>query len=280
MRSNNSFVAVALAATSLAGVAGAATLEDGWKHYDDANFSKAAEVFRALSPIPPIALGALCQMALEKSAISDSASDLGYCQKGLDAEDLNSLVQMGKASIYGNARMGIAANPTLGVAYLAKAEIAGYPVADDALCTYLYSSKDKSDNTNSVPYCMISAASGISSGLYHLGAMRISGNGAVQDFQKGRDLFLLSASYEYTPAFVALARMAASGYLDKPKDFVGAYAWYIIAGASGRNADLLDEERGKLALNPSQVAEAQKMAASWKKRQSIQWRDLYPTSGK
>lgn len=271
----------ALIAMTIAGygvsAASAATLEEGWALYDSSNFSKAAEVFRSLKPIPPIALGALCRLAVNKSAISDPAADLDYCNQGVAADDPESLVWMGIAALEGNDRMGIAVDKTLGYGYLSKASIAGFPVANNVLCYYLYEGGDQGHAT---PFCKVAAASGQDSGLYYLAVMSIEGKGAIQDFKKGWDFALLSASMNNYSAYILLGNIAKSGKYGKPKDFVAAYAWYLLAGAveSGNNEP--QKLRDELGLDSEKIAQAQKMAASWKKKDAMKWRDNYPVSVK
>lgn len=280
MRFKKQLFAVALTAMTIAGcgaTASAATLEEGWALYDSSNFSKSAEVFRSLKPIPPIALGALCRLAVMKSAISDPATDMEYCNQGVAANDPESLVWMGIAAVEGSDRMGIAVDKTLGYGYLSKASIAGFPVANDVLCYYLSESGDLGHAT---PFCKVAAASGQNNGLYYLAVMSIEGKGAIQDFEKGRDFALLSASMNNYSAYMLLGNIAKSGKYGKPKDFVAAYAWYLLAGAVASGNNEPQKLRDELGLDAEKIAQAQKMAATWKKKDGVKWRDLYPTAAK
>ena len=280
MQFEKKFLAAVLTAITFAGLvssANAATLQDGWTFYDSSNFSKAAEVFRSLNPIPPIAMGALCQLAVTKSAISDPVTDLGYCTQGVAANDPESLVWMGIATLNGNVRMGISSDKTLGYGYLSKAAIAGFPVASNVLCNFLYES---SDLARATPFCKVAAASGLDSGLYYLAIMSIDGKGAIQDFEKGWKFALLSASMDNYGAYMLLGNIAKSGQYGKPKDFVAAYAWYLLAGAAQSDSKDPQKMREELGLDAVKIGEAQKMAATWKKSDGVKWRDNYPASFK
>lgn len=281
MQFNKRFFAVALAVMTFAGydatAASAATLEDGWALYDGSNFSKSAEVFRSLKPIPPIALGALCRLALMKKAISDPAADLDYCNQGVAANDPESLVWMGIAFLEGNDRMGITKDKTLGYGYISKAAIEGFVLANDVLCHSLYV---ESGFARATPFCKVAAASGLDSGLYYLAVMSIEGKGAIQDFEKGRNFALLSASMNNYPAYMLLGNIAKSGKFGKPKDYVAAYSWYLLAGAVASDTNEPQEMRDELKLDASNIEAAQKMAATWKKTDRAKWRELYPTSAK
>lgn len=273
-----------LFSAALAGMAGvgcsavvnAATLEEGWALYDNANFAKSAEVFRALKPMPPVALGALCRMAVNNSAISDPETDLGYCTQGVDASDPESLRQMGYARFAGNARMGVTQDQTLSFGYFSKAVIAGYAPASDSLCEIFY---DNKAFARAAPFCKVAAAANMSHSLYYLALMSVSGQGMIQDLETGRKFALLSASKNDFDAYILLSEMAKRGDNGKPKDYVAAYSWALLAGAANPEADL-GADRNALGLDASQIETAQKMATSWKKADVARWRDLYPAQPK
>lgn len=256
--------------------ANAATLEEGWALYDNANFAKSAEVFRALKPIPTIALGALCRMAVNNSAISDPATDLGYCTQGVDANDPESLRQMGYARFAGNARMGVVQDQTLSFGYFSKAVIAGYAPASDTLCEIFY---DNKAFARAAPFCKVAAAANMSHALYYLALMSVSGQGMIQDLETGRKFALLSASKNNFDSYILLSEMAKKGGIGKPKDNVAAYSWALLAGAANPEADL-SGDRNALGLDASHMEAAQKMATSWKKMDVARWRDLYPAPPK
>lgn len=278
MKLYKNLFAIVITAITLAGrSADAATVEDGWKYYDESNFSKAAEVFRSLSPIPPQILGALCQMAIEKSAISDPKADLNYCTQGVAANDLNSLVWMGIAQFNGDKHLSVERNETLGLGYLSRAVIANYPVASNVLCDYFYG---KSDFGKAAPFCKVAAASKFSVGLYHLANMSLEGKGAIQDFKRGRNFALVAASLNSYPAYMLLGDIAKSGKYGQPKDLVAAYSWYVLAGAANPDSDEPQKLRNALGLDASKIETAQKMATTWKKNEPAKWRVFYPTSAK
>jgi len=277
MKFKTTFQAIAFSGLVYCGSASASTLEEAWSFYDQSNYSKAAEGFRDLKPIPPQGLGALCRMAVAKNAISDAKADLQYCKDGVAANDPYSLVWLGLAYIDGNKWLGLQRDLTLGLGYLANAVTANFPVASEVLCDYFY--RD-SKFGRAAPFCKVAATSNLPGGLYHLALMSIEGKGAVQDFDKGRKFALLSASLNYFDAYMLLGEISKTGNYGKPKDLVAAYAWYALAGAAAPDSDDPRKERDALALDPSKVEEAQKLASKWKKGEPQKWRNLYAATAK
>lgn len=255
-------------------IASAAPLDDAWKYYDESNFNKAAEVFRALKPMPPQVLGVLCQMAVMKSAISDFKNDFDYCNQAVAANDPNGLTWLGLAYLRGNTHLEISKEPVLGLGYLGKAVIARYPIASNVLCDYFYR---ESMFGKAAPFCKVAATSNLAGGLYRLALMSVDGKGTIQDFEKGRSFALLSASLNSYDAYMLLGDIAKSGNYGKPKDFTAAYAWYVLAGAAAPDSDKPREARDSLGLDAEKIATAQKVAAGWKKSQPTNWRSLYPS---
>lgn len=251
----------------------AASMEEGWVLYDQSNFRKAAEVFRGLKPIPAQVLGALCQMTVAKQAVSDAKDDLQYCKDAVAANDPAGLVSFGLANINGNERLGLPKDKKLGLGYLAESMIANYPVASDMLCNYYYL---ESEYGRATPFCKVAAASNLAIGLYRLALMSLNGKGAIQDFEKGRNFALLSASLNYFDAYMLLGEISKSGNYGKPKDLVAAYAWFVLAGAANSDSDKPREEREALEIGQPKILEAQKMAGNWKINDSQKWRNLYP----
>jgi TPR repeat protein len=248
-------------------------VEEGWVLYDQSNFKKAAEVFRGLKPIPAQVLGALCQMIVAKQAVSDAKDDLQYCKEAVAVNDPAGLVSFGLAHIMGNDRLGLPKDKKLGLGYLAESMIANYPVASDMLCNYYYL---ESEYGQATPFCKVAAASNLAVGLHRLALMSLNGKGAIQDFEKGRNLALLSASLNHVDAYMLLGDISKTGTYGKPKDLVAAYAWFVLAGAAAPDSDKPRQERDALELDQSKVLEAQKMAGNWKIIESQKWRNQYP----
>lgn len=266
---------VAVAAAPAASVAAArpALPQEAWNWYDQANYSKAAEAFRALDPVPPQALGALCEMAASRKAVSTAQQDLRYCQDAAAAEDPAGMVALGQAFLQGNAWLGVEKNETLGLGYLAKAVIAGYPVASDVLCVHYYGG---SQYARAAPFCKVAAAAGLPRGLMHLALMSLEGKGTVQDFEKGRKLALLSASMNHAQAYVLLGNLANADAVGRKKDPVAAYAWYALAAAAAPDDDRPVHLRDAIGLDGAKTAQAQKLASGWKLTAAPAWRSLYP----
>ena len=197
----------------------AATLQEGWTLYDQANYAKAAEAFRALAPVPPQALGALCEMAATRKAASTPAQDLKYCTDAVAAGDPQGLVTLGRAYLEGNRFLAVDRNETLGLGYLGTAVAAGYPVASNVLCLHYHRS---TEFARAAPFCKVAAAAGLPGGLHHLALMSMEGKGAVQDFDKGRKFALLGASLGNAPSFVLLGDIASAGDRGHRKDPVAA----------------------------------------------------------
>ena len=256
-------------------IASASSLDDAWGYYDQSNFGKAAETFRAIKPTPTQALGALCGMAVTKKAISDSKSDLQYCKDGVAANDSYAIVLFGWANLYGNEWLGLQKNPTLGLGYLGKAAIDNFPLASEVLCDYFYR---ESKFSRAAPFCKVAAASNMSRGLYYMALMNLNGKGTVQDFEKGRNFALLSASLDLFDAYMLLGDISKTGSYGQQKDLVAAYAWYALAGAAAPDSDAPNSIRNALGLDSAKITEAQKIAGKWKKSGSQKWRDMYKPS--
>jgi TPR repeat protein len=253
----------------------AATAQDGWALYDQANYSKAAEVFRSLAPTPPQVLGALCEMAASRKAASTPQQDMRYCQDAVAANDPQGLVTVGRAHLEGNKGVALEKNETLGLGYLGMAVAAGYPVASNVLCVHYHRGAEFARAT---PFCKVAAAAGLPAGLHHLALMSMEGKGAVQDFDKGRKFALLAASLGNPPSFVLLGDIASAGEKGHRKDPVAAYAWYALAAAAAPDWDQPVTLRDGIGLDGAKVAQAQKMAATWKTSPAVAWRSLYPAA--
>jgi TPR repeat protein len=267
--------AAVLLATLASQAAYAATAQDGWTLYDQANYSKAAEVFRSIAPAQPQVLGALCEMAAARKAASTPQQDLRYCQDAVAANDPQGLVTLGRAHLEGNAGLAVEKNETLGLGYLGMAVAAGYPVASNVLCVHYYRGAEFARAT---PFCKVAAAARLPAGLHHLALMSMEGKGAVQDFDKGRKFALLAASLGNPPSFVLLGDIANGGEKGHRKDPVAAYAWYALAAAAAPDWDQPVTLRDGIGLDGAKVAQAQKMAASWKTSAAVAWRSLYPAA--
>ena len=206
----------------------AAPADAGWEAYDAGNYSQAAEIFRKIQPTQPKILGALCEMALHKKAISKPDVDLKYCEDAVNLKDPSGYYGLGIAYLYGNQWLGVDQNEKIGLGYIGNAVTLGFKVADDFLCDYYF---NNANYGKAAPFCKTSAASGLPGGLYHVGVMHIEGNGAVQDFKRGRLFALLSASMNYAPAYMLLGKMAVNEKYGKPK-VESAYAWFSLAAAA------------------------------------------------
>jgi TPR repeat protein len=266
-------LSVLILATLASHAAHATTAQDGWTLYDQANYSKAAEVFRSLAPMPPQVAGALCEMAATRKAASTPQQDMKYCQEAISANDPQGMVTLGRAHLEGNAGIAAEKNETLGLGYLGTAVAAGYPVASNVLCVHYHGA---AQFARAAPFCKVAAASGLPGGLHHLALMSMEGKGAVQDFEKGRKFALLGASLGNAPSFVLLGDMASAGDKGHRKDPVAAYAWYALAAAAAPDWDHPVSLRDGIGLDGSKVAQAQKLAATWKTSPPVAWRSMYP----
>lgn len=266
------FAAGALVALACAMPLHAATLQDGWTSYDQANYANAAQVFRSLNPIPPQALGALCEMAVANKAVSTSQQDLKYCQDAVAANDPQGQVSLGSAYLTGHRWLALERSETLGLGLLGGAVVANYPVASNVLCSHYYRANQAA---RAAPFCKVSAAAGLPGGLRQLAAMSMEGKGAVQDFDKARKFALLGASYGDAGSFVLLGDIAAGGDKGAKRDPVAAYAWYALAAAAAPDWDRPAALRDGLGLDGAKVAQGQKLATGWKAVPPPAWRSLY-----
>jgi TPR repeat protein len=261
----------------LCSAASAQPLDDAWKHYDQAHYGQAAEAFRALNPVPPQALGALCEMAVAHKAISTPEQDTRFCKDGVEARDPQALVAWGEAHLDGHERLGVARDPVMGLGYLARAATAQYPVASEALCGAYYQA---GQFTNAAPFCKVAAAAHLPRGLLNLARMSLEGKGAVQDYGKARSFALLSAQLNYPEAYHLLGTMEESGTGGTPPNPIKAYAWYSLAAAAAPDWKPPRSAREQLKLDAAGIAAAQKAASTWKRAPDLPWRQLYPSAAK
>lgn len=258
---------------ALCSAASAQSMEDAWKHYDQASYGKAAEVFRALQPIPSQGLGALCEMAVTNKAISTPEQDTRFCKEAVSANDPQGLLSWGEAHLDGNDRLGVPQDSIPGLGYLARAATAQYPVASEALCGAYYQA---SQFTNAAPFCKVAAAAHLPRGLLNLARMSLEGKGAVQDYGKARSFALLSAQLNYAEAYHLLGTMEESGVAGTPPSPIKAYAWYSLAAAAAPDWTPPRSAREQLKLDAGGIAAAQKAASTWKRTPDVKWRQLYP----
>lgn len=249
----------------------AAPIDDAWQYYDRSDFGKAAEIFRSLNPVPPQGLGALCEMAVAKKAITTPDQDRGYCEAAVAANDSQGMVSWGQAHLAGNDRLGVNSQ-RLGLGFLARAVATRYPVASEVLCNFYFDAKLFSQ---AAPFCKVAAASNLPGGLFNLARMSFEGKGAVQDFDKARKFALLSAALNNPSSYFLLAEMERTGYAGSARNPIRAYAWYSLAASAAPDWAEPRDARQKLDLSSTQVAAAQKAAGAWKTSANAKWRQLY-----
>ena len=127
------------------------------------------------------------------------------------------------------------------------------------------------DYSRALTLCQKAAEQGDPSALYVLGKMYYYGLGVPRNYTEAFKWYLEAAMRGDWRAQSALGFMYSNGR-GVLQDFVKAYAWLNLAAARGNMGDLwlkvtaTERDRVRKEMTPSQVAEAQRLAAGLLKR--------------
>jgi TPR repeat protein len=98
--------------------------------------------------------------------------------------------------------------------------------------------------------------------LYKLCEMSERGQGLPQDYQEALRWCGLAANHGHGRAMFMLGRLYHTAH-GVPYDVVRAHMWYNLATANGYDEGKRWRDRLADEMNPSQIAEAQKLAREW-----------------
>jgi len=129
------------------------------------------------------------------------------------------------------------------------------------------------DPVAAVTWFQMAAGSGHAPSHYRLGVAYASGSGVAQDIKMAGFFYYLAADQGHREAQFMLSLLYAKGE-GVPQDFVTALKWLDLSLASSEPTLIDFEEarnlRDKIAsqMTPAQIAEAQRLASEWKKKQT------------
>ncbi len=107
-----------------------------------------------------------------------------------------------------------------------------------------------------------------SSARYFIGKMYHNGEGVPKDYEQAKIWYSKAAKQGNDSAQDNLGLMYAKG-LGGSKNMVLAYAWLNISASAGNESARTNRELIEKEMTSAQVAEAQRLASSWKLGQSI-----------
>ena len=143
---------------------------------------------------------------------------------------------------------------------LRKAAEAGNPDAQNQLG--IFYSEGLQDYVQAKRWFEKAAEQGHAGAQVNLGTLYLQGKGAPQSDQMALSWFRRAAQKQDALAFAKLGLMYALGR-GVTQDYVKAHMWYNLSATHGekRSASFRDSIAKK--MTPAQVAEAQRLAASW-----------------
>jgi TPR repeat protein len=99
--------------------------------------------------------------------------------------------------------------------------------------------------------------------FYRLCLLSDAGRGVPQDYQEALRWCRLAADHGHPQAMFTIGAYFETGR-GVPKDSVQAHQWYNLAGANGDEEGVKRRNRMALNMTPSQIAQAQFQARSWR----------------
>lgn len=99
--------------------------------------------------------------------------------------------------------------------------------------------------------------------FYRLCLLSDAGRGLPQDYQEALRWCRLAADYGHARAMYTIGTYFETGR-GVPKDSVQAHQWYNLAAANGDEAGVKRRNRLAHTMTPSQIAQAQVQAKSWR----------------
>jgi TPR repeat protein len=138
---------------------------------------------------------------------------------------------------------------------------------------YLEGTGVPKDPVAAVKWFQMAAGSGHAPSHYRLGVAYASGSGVAQDIKMAGFFYYLAADQGHREAQFMLSLLYAKGE-GVQQDFMTALKWLDLSLASSEPTLIDFEEartlRDKIAsqMSPAQIAEAQRLASEWKKKQA------------
>jgi TPR repeat protein len=119
------------------------------------------------------------------------------------------------------------------------------------------------DAGEALKWYRLAADQGYSLAQQNLGDIYSGGRGVPQDFGEALKWYRLAADQNNAFAQNSLGLMYENGQ-GVPQDIVRAHMWFNLSGAQGHERGLKNRARAGALMTKEQVAEAQKLARSWK----------------
>jgi S1-C subfamily serine protease len=130
---------------------------------------------------------------------------------------------------------------------------------------YLHGYGVEQDYGEAANWCRRAAEQGASYGQNCLGLMYVRGEGVPQDYEEAAKWFRRGAEQGYSEAQRNLGVSYERGN-GVPQDFVQAHLWYNLAAAQGLEVASEFRETVASKMTKSQLAQAQKLARTWRPR--------------
>jgi TPR repeat protein len=110
------------------------------------------------------------------------------------------------------------------------------------------------------------AEKGEAAAQFNLGLLYYEGQGVPQNFSEAARWFQESAERGYNRAQLNLGNMYAIGRGVK-RDYSSSYVWLSLCAAGGNQKCTAQRDEIAQKLKPAKLAEAQRIAAQWKKKE-------------
>jgi hypothetical protein len=121
------------------------------------------------------------------------------------------------------------------------------------------------------------ADSGDIQALHNLGVMYYNAYGVYRDYEKAMHCFLAAAEHGIAGAQNNMGYLYAQGH-GVQQDFVRAHMWFDIAAANGEQTAIENRAIVAARMNPSEIAEAGKLAQEWLEKHPQKDRPVIPPS--
>jgi TPR repeat protein len=113
--------------------------------------------------------------------------------------------------------------------------------------------------------------------LHNLGVMYYNAYGVYRDYGKAMQCFLAAAEHGIAGAQNNVGFLYAQGH-GVQQDFVRAHMWFAIAAAYGEQTAIENRAIVAARMNPSEIAEAGKLAQEWLEKHPPKDRPVIPPS--
>lgn len=121
------------------------------------------------------------------------------------------------------------------------------------------------DYAEAVSWYRRAAEQGFAPAQAEIGSAYADGQGVPQDYAKAAKWYREAAQQDFAPAQAYLGSMYVLGR-GVPQDYVQAYKWLNLAAAHGNDRAVEMRDRLAARMTAAQIAEAQKLAREWSRR--------------